>query len=48
LIETTVEEIRLDSGDSVQQAVKGNTISLQIGEKIRASDKLYKIVAADA
>jgi putative protease len=48
LIETTVEEIRLGSGDSVQQAVKGNTISLQIGEKIRASDKLYKIVAADA
>jgi len=48
LIETTVEEIRLGSGDLVQQAVKGNTISLQIGEKIRASDKLYKIVAADA
>jgi len=48
LIETTVEEIRLGSGDSVLQAVKGNTISLQIGEKIRASDKLYKIVAADA
>jgi U32 family peptidase len=48
LIETTVEEIRLGSGDSVQQAVKGNTISLQIGEKIRASDKLYKIVAGDA
>ncbi|WP_255066854.1 peptidase U32 family protein [Lacihabitans sp. LS3-19] len=48
LIETTVEEIRLGSGDSVEKAVKGNTISLAIGEKIRASDKLYKIVAADA
>lgn len=45
-VETTVNEIRLDSGISVEKAVKGNTISIPITEKIRPSDKLYKIVSA--
>lgn len=45
-VETTVNEIRLDSGVSVEKAVKGNTISIPITEKIRPSDKLYKIVSA--
>lgn len=45
-VETTVNEIRLDSGASVEKAVKGNTISIPIAEKIRPSDKLYKIVSA--
>lgn len=48
LIETVAEEIRLGSGDSVAKAGKGNTISLKINEKIRPSDKLYKIVEAHA
>ena len=46
LVEAVAEEIRLGSGDSVQKAGKGNTISLKISEKIRPSDKLYKIVEA--
>lgn len=45
-VETTVNEIRLDSGISVEKAVKGNIISIPIAEKIRPSDKLYKIVSA--
>jgi putative protease len=48
LIEADVEEIRLGEGTQVTSAKKGDTISLRIGEKIRPSDKLYKVVAADA
>lgn len=48
LIEADVEEIRLGEGTQVNTAKKGDTISLRIGEKIRPSDKLYKVVAADA
>lgn len=48
LVEAVAEEIRLGSGDAVQKAGKGNTISLKIAEKIRPSDKLYKIVEAHA
>lgn len=44
-VETLVEEIRLDTGTAVAKASKGDTISIRIGEKIRPSDKLYKIVA---
>lgn len=43
-VETTVAEIRLETGISVEKAVKGNTISIPITEKIRPSDKLYKVV----
>jgi U32 family peptidase len=46
-VETTVSEIRSDDGQTVQNAMKGNTISIHIGEKIRPSDKLYKIVKSD-
>lgn len=48
LIEAVAEEIRLGSGSDVQKAGKGDTISLKISEKIRPSDKLYKIVEAHA
>lgn len=48
LVEAVAEEIRLGSGDDVQKAGKGDTISLKISEKIRPSDKLYKIVEAHA
>lgn len=47
-VETEVEEIRLDSGEIVEKASKGQTVSFKIAEKIRPSDKLYKIVAANA
>ncbi len=43
-VEAEVKEIRLDSGDVVEKATKGQTISFKIAEKIRPSDKLYKIV----
>lgn len=48
LVEAVADEIRLGSGDAVLKAGKGNTISLKIAEKIRPSDKLYKIVEAHA
>ncbi|MBB3836826.1 putative protease [Runella defluvii] len=46
-VETTVEEIRLDSGASVDKAIKGHTVAIRIPEKIRPSDKLYKVVSSD-
>ena len=46
-VETTVEEIRLGSGTSVDKAIKGNTVASRIPEKIRPSDKLYKVVSSD-
>lgn len=46
-VETTVEEIRLETGISVEKAMKGATISIPIAEKIRPSDKLYKVVQSD-
>lgn len=48
LVEAVADEIRLGSGDAVQKAGKGNTISLKISEKIRPSDRLYKVVEAHA
>jgi U32 family peptidase len=45
-VETIVDEIRLDGG-AVERAKKGDSISLPMLEKIRPSDKLYKVVAAD-
>ena len=47
-VESIVEEIRLDSGEIAEKASKGQTISFKIAEKIRPSDKLYKIVEANA
>jgi len=45
-IEGIVEEIRLDL-KPVQKAIKGDHISIPIKEKIRPSDKLYKLVPAE-
>lgn len=45
-IEGIVQEIRLDL-KPVQRAVKGDHISIPIKEKIRPSDKLYKLVASE-
>lgn len=47
-IETEINEIRLDTGEIVNQAMKGQTISFKVPDKIRASDKLYKIVNSNA
>ena len=44
-IEAVVEEIRVDE-KTVQQANKGDNFSIKVSEKIRPSDKLYKIVEA--
>lgn len=44
-IEAYAEEIRVDL-KPVQQAVKGQHISIPLKEKIRPSDKLYKLVEA--
>ncbi|MFW5760523.1 MAG: peptidase U32 family protein [Cyclobacteriaceae bacterium] len=46
VIETTVPEIRVDL-IAVEKAKKGDRISIPLADKIRRSDKLYKIVAAD-
>jgi len=45
-IECIAEEIRFEN-QPVEIAVKGQNISIPLKEKIRPSDKLYKIVAAD-
>ncbi|MDD2611816.1 MAG: U32 family peptidase [Bacteroidales bacterium] len=45
-VESVVEEIRVDL-KPVQKAVKGENISIPIKEKIRPSDKLYKLVEAE-
>lgn len=45
-IELKAESIRLDDGIDIEKATKGTTISMPIAEKIRPSDKLYKVVDA--
>ena len=45
-VESVVEEIRVNL-KPVQKAVKGENISIPIKEKIRPSDKLYKLVEAE-
>jgi len=45
VIETVVEEIRVDL-KPVEKAKKGDLFSVRIPDKIRRSDKLYKIVPA--
>jgi putative protease len=44
-IESIVENIHIDSG-AVNEIEKGQTFSIKLPEKIRPSDKLYKIVPA--
>lgn len=45
-LEDVVQEMRVNM-QSVSKATKGQHISIPLSEKIRPSDKLYKIVAAD-
>lgn len=45
-LEAVVTEIHVD-GQSVDKAVKGQAISIPLGEKIRPSDKLYKLIPVD-
>lgn len=44
VIKTTVEELRVDDS-KVEEVKKGDVFSTPIGEQIRPSDKLYKIVS---
>lgn len=44
-VETTVEELRVNN-EAVQQVGKGDLFSFKVREKVRPSDKLYKIVEA--
>ena len=47
VIETKVKEIRVER-EIVEKAVKGDECSIQIDEPIRPSDKLFKIIDAEA
>ncbi|MCC7244987.1 MAG: U32 family peptidase [Saprospiraceae bacterium] len=47
-VETVASEIRNDDGAVVQQVGKGGIVSLKVKDKIRPSDKLYKVVDANA
>jgi ferredoxin len=42
-VEAVAEEIRNHEGNSVTKASRGETIAIRVAEKIRPSDKLYKI-----
>ena len=42
-LEMTIEELRID-GKPTHKVVKGNVFTIMIDEKIRPSDKLYKLV----
>ena len=44
-VQMLVEELRVDD-KAIDKVVKGETFSMQVKEKIRPSDKLYKLVAA--
>ena len=43
MVYLTADEIRFDL-KPVEEAVKGQNISIPVPEKIRPSDKLYKLV----
>ena len=45
VIETSIEELRVDD-KVVEEAKKGEHISIRVDEPIRASDKIYKIVSS--
>jgi len=45
VFETEVEDIQME-GKSIRQAKKGETIAIKTNERIRPSDKLYKLVEA--
>lgn len=46
VVESVANEIRIDD-NSVQYSQKGDLISLSLTNKVRPSDKLYKLVGAD-
>lgn len=46
VIETVLEEMRVDN-EPAQHVKRGATITFQVTEKIRPSDKLYKLVPAE-
>jgi putative protease len=46
VIETFVNELRVDD-NVVEEAKKGENISIRVHEPIRASDKIYKIVTSE-
>jgi putative protease len=46
VIQKVVDEIRMDD-ESVDEVKKGDVFSIKLSEKIRPSDKLYKLVSAD-
>lgn len=46
VLEQTIEEIRIDT-KPVEEAKKGDEISLKVAERIRMNDKLYKIIPAE-
>ena len=46
VIETCISEIRVDL-NPVEKALKGETCSLPVPDKIRRSDKLYKVIGAE-
>lgn len=45
-VEAVAEEIRNHEGNPVAKAGRGETIAIRVAEKIRPSDKLYKIIPA--
>ena len=45
-VEAVAEEIRNNEGNPITTASRGETIAIRVAEKIRPSDKLYKIVSA--
>ena len=42
----TIEEIRVEL-NPVQETVKGERFSFKVGEKVRPSDRLYKMVPVE-
>lgn len=46
VIQTVVEELRIDD-KSVQRAGKNNAVSIPMAQKVRRSDKLYKLVPSE-
>jgi U32 family peptidase len=47
VIQTSVKEIRLDL-EPVEKAEKGNLVSIPVVEKVRPSDKLYKLIQTNS
>jgi putative protease len=46
MVKTTVKELRVDN-EKVDEVKKGDVFSTPVDEKVRPSDKLYKIVPVE-